>query len=49
VDPEILKVAKIVVLTFMTKWSKWERVWVEQEYVLLIIAGLPNGTGLPNA
>jgi hypothetical protein len=47
VDPKILKGvgAKILVLTFMTKW---ERVWVEQEYVLLIIAGLPDGTGLPN-
>ncbi len=47
-DPKILKVDKIVVLTFMTKWSKWERVWVEQDFVLLIIAGLSNGTGLPN-
>jgi hypothetical protein len=33
VDPKILKGvgAKILVLTFMTKW---ERVWVEQEFAL---------------
>jgi hypothetical protein len=32
----------------MTKWSKWKKRWVEQEFVLLIIAALPSETGLPN-
>jgi len=32
---------------FMTKWSKWKKGWVEQEFVLFIIAALPNETGLP--
>jgi len=33
----------------MTKWSKWKRDgWVEQEFVLLIIAALPSEAGLPN-
>jgi hypothetical protein len=32
----------------MTKWSKWKKGWVEQEFVLLIIAASPSETGLPN-
>ncbi len=33
---------------FMTKWSKWKKGWVEQEFVLLIIARLQSEAGLPN-
>jgi len=28
--------------------TKWKKGWVEQDFVLLIIAALPNETGLPN-
>jgi hypothetical protein len=36
------------ILTFYDQSVKAGEGWVEQEFVLLIIAGLPNGTGLPN-
>jgi hypothetical protein len=50
VDPKILKGvgAKIVVLNFYNQAVKVEEGWVEQEFVLLSIVGLPNGAGLPN-
>ena len=34
--------------TFYDQVVKVEKGWVEQEFVLLIIAALPNETGLPN-
>jgi hypothetical protein len=49
-DPKILKGvgAKIVILTFYDQVVKVGSGWVEQEFVLLIIARLSNGTRLPN-
>jgi hypothetical protein len=40
--------AKIVILNFYDQMVELEKAWVEQEFVLLIITELPNGTGLPN-
>jgi hypothetical protein len=40
--------AKIVLWTFYGKLVKVEKGWVEQEFVLLIIAGLSSEAGLPN-
>jgi len=40
--------AQIVIWTFYDQVVKVENGWVEQEFVLLIIAALPNETGLPN-
>jgi hypothetical protein len=34
--------------TFYDQVVKVEKGWVEQEFVLLIIAALPSETGLPN-
>jgi hypothetical protein len=34
--------------TFYDQVVKVEKEWVEQDFVLLIIAALPNETGLPN-
>jgi hypothetical protein len=50
VDPKIWigVAAKKVILTFYDQVVKMGEGWVEQEFVLLIIAGLPKGTGLPN-
>jgi len=49
-DPKILKGvgAKIVILTFYDQVVKVGSGWVEQEFVLIIIARLSNGTRLPN-
>ncbi len=49
-DPKILKGvgAQVVILTFYDQVVKVETEWVEQEFVLLIIAALPNEAGLPN-
>ncbi len=38
----------MVTWTFNDKVVKVEKGWVEQEFVLLITAALPNDTGLPN-
>jgi hypothetical protein len=40
--------AQIVIWTFNDQVVKVEKGWVEQEFVLLIIAALPSETGLPN-
>jgi len=40
--------AQIVIWTFYAQVVKVEKGWVEQEFVLLIIAGLPSEAGLPN-
>jgi hypothetical protein len=50
VDPKILKGvgAQIVIWTFYDQVVKVEKGWVEQEFVLLIIAALPSEVGLPN-
>jgi hypothetical protein len=40
--------AQIVIWTFYDKVVKVEKWWVEQEFVLLIIAALPSEAGLPN-
>jgi hypothetical protein len=40
--------AQIVLWTFYDQVVKVEKGRVEQEFVLLIIAELPNETGLPN-
>jgi hypothetical protein len=40
--------AQIVIWTFYDQVIKAEKGWVEQEFVLLIIAALPGETGLPN-
>ncbi len=40
--------AQIVIWTFYDQVVKVEKGWVEQEFVLLIIAALPSETGLPN-
>ena len=40
--------AQIVIWTFSDQVVKVEKGWVEQEFVLLIIAALPNETGVPN-
>jgi hypothetical protein len=50
VDPKILKGlgAQIVIWTFYDQVVKGGEVWVEQEFVILIIAALPNEAGLPN-
>jgi hypothetical protein len=37
----------MVIWTFYDQVVKVEKVWVEQEFVLLIIAALPSETGLP--
>ncbi len=37
-----------MILTFYKPVVKVGERWVVQEFVLLIAAGLPNGTGLPN-
>ncbi len=49
VDPKILKGAgaQIVIWTFYDQAVKVEKGWVEQEFVLLIIAALPSEAGLP--
>ncbi len=49
-DPKILKEAgaKIAIWTFYDQVVKGGEGWVEQEFVLLIIAALPNEAGLPN-
>ncbi len=49
-DPKILKGlgAQIVIWTFYDQVVKGGEVWVEQEFVILIIAALPNEAGLPN-
>jgi hypothetical protein len=48
--PKILKGvgAQIVIWTFYDQVVKVGEGWVEQEFVLLIIAALPNEAGLPN-
>jgi hypothetical protein len=38
--------AQIVIWTFYDQVVKVEKEWVEQEFVLLIIAPLPDETGL---
>jgi hypothetical protein len=50
VDPKILKGVRshIVIWTFHGQAVKVEKGWVEQEFVLLIIAALPSEAGLPN-
>jgi hypothetical protein len=40
--------AQIVVWTFHDHVVKVEKGWVEEEFVLLIIAALPSEVGLPN-
>ncbi len=40
--------AQIVIWTFKEQVVKEEKGWVEQEFVLLIIAALPSEAGLPN-
>jgi hypothetical protein len=47
VDPKILKgvAAKKVIYDQVAEMGEG---WVEQEFVLLILTGLPKGTGLPN-
>ena len=40
--------AQIVIWTFYDQVVKVEKGWVEQEFVLLIIAALPNGAVLPS-
>jgi len=40
--------AQIVIWTFYDQVVKVEMGWVEQEFVLLIIAALPSAVGLPN-
>jgi hypothetical protein len=47
VDPKILKGmrAQIVIWTFNDQVVKVEEGWVEQEFVLLIIAALPSEVG----
>ncbi len=49
-DPTILKGvgAQIVIWTFYDQVVNVGEGWVEQEFVLLIIAALPNEAGLPN-
>jgi len=37
-----------VIWTFYDQVVKVEKGWVEQEFVLLIIAALPSKAGLPN-
>jgi hypothetical protein len=39
---------QIVIWTFYDQVIKVEKGWVEQEFVLLIIAALPREAGLPN-
>jgi hypothetical protein len=48
VDPKILKWmgAEIVIWTFYDQVVKMEKGWVEQEFVLLIIAALASEAGL---
>jgi len=50
VDPKILKGvgAQRVILTYMTKLSKWKRGGWSKSLCSLIIAALPNEAGLPN-
>jgi len=40
--------APIVVRTFYDQVVKVETGWVEQEFMLLIVAALPSKSGLPN-
>jgi len=40
--------AQIVIWNFYDQVVKVEKGWVEQEFVLLIIAALPSEDGLPN-
>jgi hypothetical protein len=40
--------AQIVIWTFYDQVVKVEKRWVVQEFMLLIIAALPNVTGLPS-
>jgi hypothetical protein len=40
--------AQIVIWTFYDQVVKVEKGWVEQEFVLLLIAALPSEAGLPN-
>jgi hypothetical protein len=40
--------AQIVTWTFYDQVAKVEKGWVQQEFVLLIIAALPSEAGLPN-
>ncbi len=44
----ILKGVGALLWTFYDQVVKVEKEWVEQEFELLIIAALPNETGLPN-
>jgi hypothetical protein len=48
-DPKLLKGvgAQIVIWTFYDQVDKVEKGWVEQEFVLLIIAELPSKARLP--
>jgi hypothetical protein len=48
-DPKILKGvgAQIAIWTFYDQVFEGGEGWVEQEFVLLIIAALPNEAGLP--
>jgi hypothetical protein len=39
---------QLVIYTFYDQVVKVEKGWVEQEFVLLIIAALPSEAGLPN-
>jgi hypothetical protein len=50
VDTKILKgvEAQIVIWTFYDQVVLVEDKWVEQEFVLLTIAAIPNKAGLPN-
>jgi hypothetical protein len=47
---DILKAvgAQIVIWTFYEQVVKVKKGWMKKEFVLLIIAALPNETGLPN-
>jgi hypothetical protein len=49
-DLKILKGvgAQIAIWTFYDQVVKVEKGWMEQEFVLLIIAALPSEAGLPN-
>jgi hypothetical protein len=40
--------AQIVIWTFYDQAVRLEKGWVEQEFMLLIIAALPSEAGLPN-
>jgi hypothetical protein len=46
--PEIFRENKSCHRTFHDQVVQMEKGWVEQEFVLLIIAALPSEAGLPN-